>query len=192
MKSLWRLLLVTAVVMFGAAFVVACDDDGGDGGDEPTATTEEEATDEGDDDEATDTPEDEGDATEEDGDGDGGGSGATSIDDLPEPDDAEETASGSWSGTVPFFDPSGSVDADAYGQLDYKEYDTGMSSEEVIDFYKDAFSDWDEVYVLTGGAAGEAGGFGIWTTNDSDTVAWIGTSEGSDTTTVTVIVGSKT
>jgi hypothetical protein len=189
MKGLWRLLLVAGVLTLGSAFFVACEDDES-GGDDPTSTSEEEATDEDSGDEATDTPEDgDTDATDEgNGDSEGG-----SADDIPRPDDAEVTESGSWTSSIPFADPSGGIDPDAFGQLDFVMYDTEMSPAEVIEFYQAELTDWDEVYVLGGSAAGVAGGFGIWTQGENDRAAWIGTAQGTEggTTTVTVIVGAS-
>jgi hypothetical protein len=185
MRNLWRLWLVIGVLVLGMLAVSACDD-GGDGGeDEDTPTAEETTEDGGNGDEDTPTEE----ATEEDG--DSGSSGDGALGDLPEPDDAEETASGSWSGTIPFVDPSGSVDAESYGKLDYKTYDTAMSAEDVIQYYEDGLGDWNKVYAFSGGASGEQGAFGIWSQNDNDNVVWIGASEAGGTTSVTVILGSK-
>jgi len=174
---LWFMLLV----LVGGFAVAACggDDDKDDdnGNDQPTATA----------------PADGGDTTPADGGNapDGSGNGDGVFGDIPIPDGANETDHGTFSGSqIPFIDPSGSVDASTFGDIEYKIYETSDSAESVINFYSDELSDWDEAYKFAGSSGDGSGGFGIWTKDDGRTALWVGASESNGTTEATVIVGT--
>jgi hypothetical protein len=163
----------------GVGLALACggdDDDGGDDGDAPTA---EATTDDSDGEAPTDEGEDEptADDSEDNEDNGGGSSSSGSIDDIAVPEGAEETFSGEFSGgPVPI--PAGDLDSSAYGTLQYATYTLdGQSAEDVLDFYKDEFSDWEEVATFSGGAGGSFGAYGAWTQDDDNVVVWIGVSD---------------
>jgi hypothetical protein len=180
MRNLWRLWLVVGVLALGA-FAVACDDDG-DGGGDATAT-EEATTEDGDngDADATDTPEDGSDATDD--------SGSSGSADVPLPDGAAEESSFTYSGSqLPFAVPSESgVDASTFGEVTVKSYTVDGTPEDIVNFYKDNQGDWEEAYALTT----SDGGLLLWTMEDGQQAAWIVTAAGSDegTTSLTVATG---
>jgi len=188
MVNSMRIWLVVAALL-AALLMAACgggDGDNGDAdGDEPTATVPagDEDTDEGD---ATATEEVEGD---EGGDGNGGGE---AFGDIPIPSGADETGSGSFtSSDIPFFVPGDEVDPEAFSNIEYREYETDASPEEVMDFYRDELGDWDEVFVFSGGDAEDEGGFGVWTRDGGRAVVWIGVSTLDGATDLIVIVGAQ-
>ncbi len=182
------------IALFAGLLVVACGgDDNGDkngNGEEPaaTATVGDEDTGDGNGmEEATAT--EEGDTADENGNGDGGGA---SLGDIPVPSGADETGSGSFSSSdIPFFVPGDEVDPEAFTSIEYKEYDVDDSPEAVIDFYRDELSDWDEVWVFSGGDGEDSGGFGVWTTDGGRTAVWVGTSALDGGTDLIVIVGTQ-
>lgn len=184
------------IALFAGLLVVACggddngDEDGNGGEPAATATVGDEDADDGNGngmEEATDT--EDGDAADENGDGNGDGE---SLGDIPVPSGADETGSGSFSGSdIPFFAPGDEIDPEAFGSVEYREYEVDSSPEEVMDFYRDALSDWDEVWVFTGGDAEDEGGFGIWTTDGGQAAVWIGVSTLDGGTDLIVIVGAQ-
>jgi hypothetical protein len=167
-----RMLMVLAVLALGGLSAVACEEDD-DGDASPTAT-------EGSDGE---TPDDGAEPTEED-DGDGA---SGSFDDVPVPDGATESETGTFSSDqIPFVDPGGSIDPGAYGNIEWRTYDTAMSSEEVLNFYESELSDWDEVFKLDTGP----GAFGIWSRDNGDEVLWVGTTDIGEGTELILIHGT--
>lgn len=173
---LWFMLLI----ILGGLGIAACGSDNKDDKDkDPTATAAAGVTP----DDGGTTPEDGGNTPDDSGNGDGAGA----FGDIPVPDGADETDSGTFSGAqVPFIDPSGSVDASTFGDIQYKTYETSDSAESVINFYSDELSGWDEVYKSSAAGAGA----GLWTRNDGNRVLSVSASEADGTTTVLVYVGS--
>ncbi len=180
MASSWRWLLAVVVLLVGAV-AFACDggdDNGDENGDQPT---EEATVEDGDD--ATEEP------TPEDGDdADGGGDSDEVFEDVPIPDGAELTDSGSWSGTIPFA-VGADVDVETFTTVEFRVYEVDGSASDIIEFYRDNMGGWDEVMVFSGGLTDEEGGFGVWTRDDGNTAAWIAAAETDGVTELTVIVG---
>jgi hypothetical protein len=176
------MLLVLAVLTFGGLLAAACEEEE-DGDSSPTAT---EGTDGGTpvDGETPAVGETPGDGAEPTDDG-GGGSG--SFDDIPVPDGATESESGTFSADqIPFVDPGGNVDPGAYSNIEWRTYDVDMNSEAVLDFYESELSDWDEVFKLDSGP----GAFGIWSRNNGDEVLWVGTTDLGEGTELLLIHGT--
>ena len=182
MASTLRLLLVVGALLAGTLAAACGGDDNGDNGDadQPTATEQLDG----------DTTPADGDQTPT-GDGDGNGDGGSSFGDLPLPSGADETSSGSFSSSdIPFFVPDEEFDAEAFTNLEYKQYSVDGSPAEAIDFYKEELGDWEEVFVFSGGAEGDEGGFGVWTRDGGTTAVWIGASILDDGTDLIVILGT--
>ena len=198
MTSSFRIWLVMAALAAGL-LVAACggDDDKGDDGDGNGAAATVPADDEGDGATATDDGGGEdggGDATAEpDGEGDGGvSSGGDAFEGVPVPEGADEQSSGTLSGSeIPFLDPSGEMDPEAYGTIELKVYSVDSSPADVLDFYRDELSDWEEVFVFGGGTGDEEGGFGIWTRDDGAQAMWVATSASAGGTDLTLMVGTQ-
>jgi hypothetical protein len=179
MRSYLRFFLIAAAVAATIAFA-ACsdsgnDDDGGDGN-QPVAT--EDTSDGSSDDENVPTE-----------DSDDGSSGSSSGD-IPVPDGASEQGSGTYSGSqIPFVVPNADFDADAYGEVEWTLYELDDSPSDVIEFYRDEFGDWDEVFSGFAGSDGEEGGYGVWTSDDGNTAVWLGVSASGGSTQLTLVVG---
>lgn len=107
------------------------------------------------------------------------------------PAGADETGSGSWSGTIPFVVPGDEVDPEAFTSIEFKEYEVAASPENVIDFYSDELDGWDEVFVFSGGADGDEGGFGVWTRDNGQAALWIGANAVDGQTELVVILGTQ-
>jgi hypothetical protein len=181
-----RIWLVAAALLAGLLMAACGGGDNGDNGngEEPAATATAGDMDNGGGAEATVPASDEGN-----GGSDGGGE---AFADVPVPSGADETGSGSFSSSdIPFFVPGDEVDPEAYTSIDYKEYDSSDSPEDIIAFYKDELSDWDEVFVFSGGDAGDEGGFGVWTRDDGREAVWVGASISDGTTDLILIVGAQ-
>jgi hypothetical protein len=180
MASSFRLGLVIVALLAGS-LAFACggggngDDD--DDGEQPTATAEVEDQDADEDEDA--------------GEDDGGDAGAEAFGDIPIPAGASETSSGSWSGSIPFAVPNADVDPEAFTAIEFKQYDVDDSPEDVIAFFQDELDGWDEVFVFSGGAAGEEGGFGVWTRDDGRAAVWVAASIVDDATELLVILGTQ-
>lgn len=178
MSTTWRGMLIVGAMVAGIG-LSACTGDGDsderrNGDDAPTAT---EVVD-GDDGNGPEAPT----ATRvvDDNDGD---------DSVPVPDGADETSSGSYSsGEIPIFVPDPDFDADAFTNIEYKSYTVDDTPEDVIDFYRDRLSDWDDVFVFSGGAAGGDAGFGVWTKDDR--AIWVSATSVGGETQLLVISGS--
>ncbi len=172
---------LAVIALLTGAVLLACSggdngDDNGDGNgdsEQPTATLE--------------VADPDGDGT---GNGDVGPSGDT-LDDVPLPSGAKETASGSFSSTeIPFFVPDQDFDAGAYTSIDFTQYEVDDSPDTVIAFYKDKLGSWDEVFVFSSDSDGEETGFGVWTRDDDRRVVWVAASTVDGVTELMVIVGS--
>ena len=118
----------------------------------------------------------------------GGDNGGDTLDDVPVPGGATETASGSFSSSeIPFFVSEPDFDADAYTNIDFTQYEVDASPEAVIDFYQDELGDWKEVFVFSDGAQT---GVGVWTRDDGQRALWVNVSTVDGVTELIVIVGS--
>ena len=118
----------------------------------------------------------------------GGGGGGNTLDDVPLPSGAIETASGSFSSAeIPFFVSEPDFDAEDYTNIDFTQYEVDASPEAVIDFYQDELGDWKEVFVFSGGAVTA---IGVWTRDDGQRAVWINATTVDGVTELIVIVGS--
>jgi hypothetical protein len=182
MSGSWRWWLVVPVV--AAAFLVfAC----GGGDEEPSDTG----------------PADGGAATEQmDGESedaamdeepsDGGmemEAGGEAFSDVPLPEGASVVSSGEWSGSIPGAVPGMGAELEDYTSLEFRQIETDASPEDVINFYSDQLSDWDELFVFSGGAEGDEGGVGVWT--HDDVAVWISAATSDGTTDAVIIRGSR-
>lgn len=174
---LW--LVVWAIV--ASALLVACGGDSDNGGDDGGTTEQPEAT----------APIDGGDA-QDGGDADDGESADSGdgFGDVPVPAGADETGSGSFSGNLPFLIPGGDIDPGAFTTLEFKEYEVDQSPEEVINFYRDAMDDWDEVFDFSGGSDGDQTAVGIWARNEGQTAVFVTATRDDGTTVLTIVRGS--
>ena len=111
--------------------------------------------------------------------------------DVPVPGDADETASGSWSGSLPFAVPSEDIDPEQYSTIEYKEYKVDASPQEVMNFYRDKMDGWDEVFFFTGGEAGEEGGVGAWTRDGGRTAVWVAANQADGESDLFIMLGTS-
>ena len=180
MSISWRWWVVVPAVLAGA-LLAAC---GGDDG-EPSDTG---PTDEG---VATVQPAEDGTVEETPEEGDGGvEAGGDAFEDVPVPSGANETASGTWSGSIPGLVPGEGTDPGDFTNLEYKQFEVDDSPDEIINFYRGELSGWEEGFVFSGGEEGSEGGVGVWTRDDGRVAIWISASRSDGATDLVVIRGS--
>jgi hypothetical protein len=115
--------------------------------------------------------------------------GGEAFADVPLPGGASVVSSGQWSGSIPGVVPGVGTELEDFSTLEYREIQTDNSPEDVIAFYSDALSDWDEVFVFSGGGEDEEGGVGVWT--HDDVAVWVSASASDGTTDAIIIRGSR-
>lgn len=190
----WRWWVVVPVIL-GGMLLAAC---GGDGDDEEASDTGPSedgvvATEQADEGMMDEEPSDDDMMDEEsmdDGDGGDMGAGGDAFEDVPVPSGADEVSSGEWSGSIPGAVPGIGADPETFTSVEFKEYEVDASPSDVINFYRDNLSGWNEEMALSTGSGDEEGGFGVWTRDDGQKALWItaGTSDGA--TDLIVLVGA--
>jgi hypothetical protein len=182
MSGSWRWWLVIPAVAL-AFLVAACgDDDEGpsDAGPADEGVAAEEPAEEPEDGVVEEEPSEDGIEIE---------AGGEAFDDVPLPGGASVISSGEWSGTIPGMVTGMESALEDFTTLEYLELETDDSPEDVINFYRDELSDWEELFVFSGGADEEEGGVGVWMRDD--VAVWVTTGSADGATEVIVIRASR-
>lgn len=107
---------------------------------------------------------------------------------------AEEVSSGTFTGAGAFPIPlvgDGGLAPEEYGSVRYTIYETSDSPDDVLDFYKDEFKGWEEVWTFSMDQAGQKGEVAVWSKGDGAVAAWLAAFEDDGTTSVVVAVGAR-
>jgi hypothetical protein len=119
---------------------------------------------------------------------------AGELPDIPAYPGATESFSGTFTGggtfPIPMMGGEG-IDPEDYGSVQYTMYETSDSFGDVVDFYKDEFSDWKEVWSFNMEQAGEKGEIVVWSKGGGDLAAWMAATEDEGTTSVIVAMGAR-
>jgi hypothetical protein len=119
---------------------------------------------------------------------------AGELPDIPAYPGATEVSTGTLTGAggfpIPMLGDSG-IDPEDYGSVQYTTYQTSDSSGDVVDFYKDEFSDWTEEWSFNLEQAGENGEIVVWSKDGGDFAAWMAATEDEGTTSVVVAMGAS-
>ncbi len=191
MKKTVTYVLIAIMLALGAAFVACGGGSDKSNNDQAQPTVEQQDNQDGQDQQAEPTAEatQEKKATAKSG---SSGDSSGSIGDVPVYPGADKKASGEWSGSEAAIPALGSgVDAGSYAKVQYAMYETSDSAQDVLDWYKDKMSDWEDQGTFSGGSEGSVGGFASWTKDGGKEAAWISVGEDSGTTTLGIFFGSQ-
>lgn len=198
MKKSWAFALIALTLVAGAA-LVACgggDDNKDNKDNKPAATAvEDQGGDQGDNEAeptvkatAKATPKATTKATAKaDDSGDSGGS----IGDVPVYPDATKVSSSEFSGSQAGGILGSDADASDFTKVQLVMYTTSDSAQQVLDWYKDKMSDWDQAGTFSSGDESGAMGYAAWTKDDGTVAAWISVAEGDGTTTLNLMYGTQ-
>ena len=196
MKRSWACALIALTLVAGAA-LVACGG-GNDNKATPTAV-ENQGGDQGGD-EATSTPSTGAKTTPKattkatakaTAAADNSGSSGGSIGDLPVYPGATKISSSEFSGSQAGGILGSGADASDFTKVQLVMYETSDGAEQVLDWYKDKMSDWDQAGTFSSGDESGAMGYAAWTKDDGTVAAWISVAEGDGTTTLNLMYGTQ-